>query len=109
MSDPSAISISRFAAGSIAIAVVVVLLKLAAWWLTGSVALYSDALESVVNVATGVAALAAIRFSAIPADANHPYGHYKAEYFSVVLEGVLIVVAAVSIATEAWSGFLHPT
>jgi cation diffusion facilitator family transporter len=108
MTDLSAVSTSRFAAGSIAVAVVVVLLKLAAWWLTGSVALYSDALESIVNVATGIAALAAIRFSAIPADANHPYGHYKAEYFSVVFEGVLIVVAAVSIAIEAWSGFLHP-
>ena len=108
MPDLSAVSTTRFAAGSIAIAVVVVLLKLAAWWLTGSIALYSDALESLVNVATGIAAFAAIRVSAIPADANHPYGHYKAEYFSVVLEGVLIVVAAASIATTAWMGFLHP-
>jgi cation diffusion facilitator family transporter len=108
MPHPSDVSINRIAAASIAVAVAVLLLKLAAWWLTGSVALYSDALESVVNVATGVAALAAIRFGAIPADANHPYGHHKAEYFSVVLEGVLIVIAAISIASEAWKGFLSP-
>lgn len=104
----SSSSVTRFAAISIGIAVVVLLLKLSAWRLTGSVALYSDALESVVNVATAIAALAAIRFGAIPADANHPYGHHKAEYFSVVLEGVLIVIAAISIVTAAWSGFFHP-
>ena len=69
-------------------------IKLLAWWLTGSVALFSDALESIVNVATAIAALVAVRLSAKPADANHPYGHYKAEYFSAVLEGVLIVIAA---------------
>jgi cation diffusion facilitator family transporter len=108
MLQSSTFSTRQFAAGSIAIAIVVVVLKLAAWWVTGSIALYSDALESVVNVATAVAALAAISFSALPADANHPYGHHKAEYFAVVLEGVLIVIAAISIASEAWSGFLHP-
>ena len=99
---------SRLAAGSIAVAFVVLALKTVAWWLTGSVALYSDALESLVNVATAVAAVVAIRLGAIPADANHPYGHHKAEYFSVVLEGVLIVIAAVSIATQAWASFLQP-
>jgi cation diffusion facilitator family transporter len=108
MPDQSQIPTSRLAAASIVIAVVVLLLKFAAWQLTGSVALYSDALESVVNIATGIGALVAIRFGAIPADANHPYGHHKAEYFAVVMEGVLIVIAAASIALEAWSGFLHP-
>jgi cation diffusion facilitator family transporter len=79
-----------------------------AWWLTGSIALWSDALESLVNVATAVAAYAAIRYGALPPDANHPYGHHKAEYFAVVLVGVLIVLAAVSILTSAYQGFLDP-
>ncbi len=99
---------SRLAATSIAIAVIVLALKFAAWWATGSVALFSDALESVVNIATGIAAFVAIRLGSKPADANHPYGHHKAEYFAVVLEGVLIVIAAILIAAEAWSGYVNP-
>jgi cation diffusion facilitator family transporter len=98
----------RTAAGSVAVACLVLALKLTAWWLTGSVALLADALESVVNVAAALAALAAIRFSALPPDANHPYGHTKVEYFSAVLEGVLIVVAAAVILHEAWGAFLAP-
>ncbi len=98
----------QLAAASVAIGIVVLALKGAAWWLTGSVALYSDALESVVNIATAVAVLAAIRYGELPADANHPYGHHKAEYFSVVLEGVLIVIAAISIFRSAWDGFHAP-
>jgi cation diffusion facilitator family transporter len=96
------VNASRLAATSVAVAVLVLVLKAAAWWLTGSVALMADALESVVNVAAAAAALVAIRYSALPADANHPYGHAKAEYFSAVLEGVLIVVAALLILNEAW-------
>ena len=99
---------TTIAIGSIAVGVVVLGLKFAAWWLTGSVALYSDALESLVNIATAIAALAAIRYGALPADANHPYGHHKAEYFSVVLEGVLIVIAAIAIFRAAWIGYLDP-
>src|SRR3954470_2101635 len=98
----------RLAAGSLVIAAAVLALKLGAWWLTGSVALFADALESVVNVAAAAAALVAVRFSAMPADANHPYGHTKAEYFSAVLEGALIIVAAIAILHEAWSAFLAP-
>ncbi len=101
-------STSRLALVSVAVGVLVLALKFWAWGLTGSVALWSDALESFVNVATAVAAVVAIRYAAIPADANHPFGHSKAEYFSVVLEGVLIIVAAVSILTSAWVGFQHP-
>jgi cation diffusion facilitator family transporter len=108
MPDRLVSSPSQFAAGSVVVGVVVLALKFAAWWMTGSVALYSDALESVVNIATALAALAAIRFGARPADANHPYGHHKAEYFSVVLEGVLIVIAAISILRAAWFGYLAP-
>ena len=83
-------------------------LKVAAWWITGSAALYSDALESVVNVAASVVALAALRFAAIPADANHPYGHDKAEFFAAVIEGVLIVIAALSIFQHAWKTWQDP-
>jgi cation diffusion facilitator family transporter len=101
-------SIDFLSKGSVAIGALVLAIKYFAYYLTGSVALYSDALESIVNVATAIAALAAIRFSAKPADANHPYGHHKAEYFSVVLEGVLIIIAAVSIFHEAYTVFRAP-
>jgi cation diffusion facilitator family transporter len=88
--------------------VAVLALKAVAWWVTGSVALYADALESIVNVAAALAALLAVRLSALPADANHPYGHSKAEYFSAVLEGALIIVAALLILHEAWGAFVAP-
>jgi cation diffusion facilitator family transporter len=99
---------ARLAAGSVAVAVAVLALKAVAWWVTGSVALYADALESIVNVAAALAALLAVRLSALPADANHPYGHSKAEYFSAVLEGALIIVAALLILHEAWGAFQAP-
>ena len=99
----------RIAAGSIGIGVLVLAMKGVAWWITGSAALYSDALESTVNIAASVVALIALRFAARPADANHPFGHDKAEFFAAVIEGVLIVVAAVSILQEAWHTYTHPT
>jgi cation diffusion facilitator family transporter len=102
------VSPSRLATISVAVAALVLTLKAGAWWLTGSVALFADALESVVNVAAAVAALLAIRLSQVPPDANHPYGHAKAEYFSAVLEGALIVVAALLILHQAWDAWLHP-
>ena len=108
MVEPRQSSAARLAAGSVAIAVAVLALKAIAWWVTGSVALYADALESIVNVAAAIAALIAVRLSALPADANHPYGHSKAEYFSAVLEGALIIVAALLILHEAWGAFLSP-
>jgi cation diffusion facilitator family transporter len=96
------------AGGSIVVGIVVLTLKSLAYVMTGSVALLSDAIESIVNVATAIAAFIAIRLSAKPADAEHPYGHHKAEYFSAVLEGVLIVIAAVAILREAYFAFLSP-
>jgi cation diffusion facilitator family transporter len=99
----------RVAAGSIVVGCLVLGLKTAAWWLTGSAGLYSDALESTVNVAASVIALLAIWFAEKPADANHPYGHEKAEFFAAVLEGTLIVVAALSILEHAWGAWNHPT
>ena len=96
------------AGGSIVVGIVVLTLKSLAYVMTGSVALLSDAIESIVNVATAIAAFIAVRLSAKPADAEHPYGHHKAEYFSAVLEGVLIVIAAVAILREAYFAFLSP-
>ena len=98
--------VASLAAWSIAIAFAVMTLKFVAWKITGSVALYSDALESIVNVITAGAALWAIRVSQKPADQGHPFGHHKAEYFSAVLEGVLIGIAAMLIITAVarnWS------
>ncbi len=100
--------IQTFAAGSIVVGIVVLALKYTAYVLTGSVALLSDAIESIVNVATAVVALLAVRWSGMPADAGHPYGHHKAEYFSAVVEGVLIVIAALAILREAYFGYLAP-
>lgn len=94
---------------TILVGVCVLSLKTAAWWITGSVALYSDALESIVNVAASLVALTALRIAARPADANHPYGHDKAEFFAAIIEGVLIVLAALSIFEQAWSAWWTPT
>ncbi|MBV9653554.1 MAG: cation transporter [Acetobacteraceae bacterium] len=98
----------RIAAGSIGIGALVLALKATAWWLTGSAALYSDALESIVNVVASAVALWALRVAAKPADANHTYGHDKAEFFAAVVEGVFIVVAAVSILQHAWASWQNP-
>lgn len=96
------------AAVSIGIALAVMGIKYIAFLMTGSVALFSDALESIVNVLTAVAALIAIRVGSQPPDRGHPFGHHKAEYFSAVLEGALIIVAALLIFREAYLAFLHP-
>ena len=96
----------KAALASLLIGTVVLALKFAAWWLTGSVALLSDAIESIINVVAAGAAFVALRIAAQPADADHPYGHHKAEYFSAVLEGVLIVVAALLILRESYAGLL---
>lgn len=95
----------RIAFFSILVGLVVLALKIGAYLLTGSVALYSDALETTVNIASSVATLAAVWFAAKPADSNHPYGHDKVEYFAAVLVGVMIVLAALSIFRAAWIGF----
>lgn len=98
----------KLAVGSLVVGGVVLALKMLAWWTTGSVALLSDALESTVNLATAFAALIAIRVAARPADDNHPFGHHKAEFFSAVLEGVMIIVAAIFILREAYEGLSSP-
>lgn len=98
----------KIAASSLAVSLAVLAIKYGAYLLTGSVALYSDALESIINVVTAAAAIAAIRSAARPADAEHPYGHHKAEYLSAVVVGAMILVAAVAILREAYGAVLAP-
>jgi cation diffusion facilitator family transporter len=101
-------SLKRYAWLSIATALATIVLKGAAWWLTGSVGLLSDALESFVNLAGALMALAMLSLAATPADENHAHGHGKAEYFSSAFEGFLILVAAVGIGYAAVGRLLHP-
>ncbi len=101
-------AIRRTATLSVVVAAAVMATKYLAYHVTGSVALYSDALESIANIMTALAAMIAIRVSAAPADSKHPFGHHKAEYFSAVLEGVLIVVAALLVLQAAYDAVLRP-
>jgi len=98
----------RMAYLSIATSIATMALKFGAYFLTGSVSLFSDAVESLVNLAAGLIALAALIVASRPADVDHAYGHDKAEYFSSGAEGALILVAAVSIIYAAVGRFLHP-
>jgi cation diffusion facilitator family transporter len=101
-------SLIRYAWLSIAAALATILLKGWAWWLTGSVGLLSDALESFVNLGGALMALAMLSLAAMPADDHHAHGHGKAEYFSSAFEGFLILVAAVSIGYAAIERLLDP-
>lgn len=100
--------LTRFAWLSVAAALATIGLKTAAWALTGSVGLLSDALESFVNLVGAIMALLMLRIAARPADDDHAYGHSKAEYFSSGVEGTLILVAAVSIAVAAAQRLMAP-
>lgn len=93
---------------SVATALVTIVLKTAAWWWTGSVSLAADALESLVNLAGAVFALVMVTLAAQPPDAEHPYGHHKAEYFSSGFEGILIIAAAIGILWGAFDRWRHP-
>ncbi len=93
---------------SVAVALVTIALKTGAWWLTGSVSLLSDALESLVNLAGAIFALAMVTIAARPPDDEHPYGHHKAEYFSSGFEGVLIFAAALGIIWAAVGRLTQP-
>jgi len=101
-------SLTRYAWLSIAAAIATMLLKSGAWLLTDSVGLLSDALESLVNLAGALMALAMLAVAARPPDEDHAYGHSKAEYFNAGAEGALIVVAAVTIAVAAVDRLAHP-
>jgi len=108
MNNSSSPSLTRYAWLSIAAAVSTILLKGVAWQLTGSVGLLSDAIESFVNLAGALMALWMLTLAAQPADAAHPHGHGKAEYFSSAFEGFLIVLAAFSIGYAAIMRLLEP-
>ena len=94
-------NLTRFAWLSIAAAVTTIAMKTAAWWLTGSVGLLSDAAESVVNLMAAAMTLMMLTVAARPPDEDHEWGHSKAEYFASAVEGLLILVAAAAIAWTA--------
>lgn len=102
------IQLTRFAWLSVATAVLTILLKVTAYFLTGSVGLLSDALESGVNLVAAIIALVALTVAAQPPDDQHAFGHAKAEYFSSGVEGVLILMAAGTIGWTAVNRMLHP-
>jgi cation diffusion facilitator family transporter len=100
--------LERYAWLSVAAALATIVLKGFAWWLTGSVGLLSDAVESLVNLAAALLALSMLRLAAAPPDADHPYGFSKAEYFSAGIEGALIVLAAAGIVWTAIPRLITP-
>jgi len=108
MNDEGNALVRKLAFWGIPFSFLVLGLKLSAWWVTGSVALLSDGLESTVNVVAAFIAYFVIRYAQKPADDDHQFGHHKAEYISAVVEGVLIVVAALLIVKEAWGGLFEP-
>ncbi|QTN21980.1 cation transporter [Rhizobacter sp. AJA081-3] len=93
---------------SVAAALATIAMKTAAWWITGSVGLLSDAMESFVNLASALFAILMVTIAERPADDDHPFGHTKAEYFSSGFEGLLIVGAAVAIIWAAAGRFANP-
>jgi cation diffusion facilitator family transporter len=98
----------KIAIGSFIVSASVFAIKYIAYVITGSVALYSDAIESIINITTAAAVIIAVKIAANPPDAEHPYGHHKAEYLSAVVVGVMIVAAAIAIMKEAYGGFVSP-
>jgi cation diffusion facilitator family transporter len=99
---------TRMLWASVGVALVTIALKTGAWWLTDSVGLLSDAMESLVNLASAVFGLMMVTIAARPADEDHPYGHHKAEYFSSGFEGILIIVAALGIIWVAVQRLFDP-
>ncbi|MEY3991960.1 MAG: hypothetical protein RIS04_723 [Pseudomonadota bacterium] len=98
----------RLLQASVAVAVITIALKTLAWWLTGSVGLLSDAMESLVNLASAMFGLWMVTLAEAPPDDDHPYGHHKAEYFSSGFEGILILVAALGIFWSAGQRLFSP-
>src|SRR5262245_10507962 len=100
--------LERYALLSIVAALATIVLKGLAWWVTDSVGLLSDALESFVNLAAAMMALSMLRLAATPPDKDHPYGFSKAEYLAAGIEGALIVLAAAGILYTALPRLFHP-
>ena len=90
------------------VAVLLFSIKIIAWWLTRSVAILTDALESIVNVIAGLVGLYSLSIAYKPRDSNHPYGHGKAEFLSAAIEGTLIMLAGLFIIYEAITQLIHP-
>lgn len=107
-SPAGALSPQRLLQISVGVAIATILLKTLAWWLTDSVGLLADAMESFVNLAGAGFALLMVTIARRPADAQHPYGHHKAEYFSSAFEGLLIILAAIAIIWTAVERLLAP-
>lgn len=101
-------TLTKYAWLSVAAALVTITLKMVAWRITGSVGLFSDAAESIVNLVAAVVALIVLIVSARPADKGHQFGHTKAEYFSAMTEGAMIFMAAAVIIVSAAGRLLHP-
>ncbi len=108
MSEKTPRSPIRYIWISIGASIITISLKTIAWLMTDSVGLLSDAMESIINLFAAVIALIALTIALRPPDRNHPFGHYKAEYFSSVIEGILILVAAVSIGYAAVERMINP-
>jgi cation diffusion facilitator family transporter len=108
MIDLRTLTPQRLLMASVVVALLTIGLKTAAWWVTDSVGLLSDAMESVVNLASAVFGLMMVTIAARPADDDHPYGHHKAEYFSSGFEGILIIVAAIGIVAVSVQRFFEP-
>lgn len=108
MIDLQALTPRRLLMVSVVVALLTIGLKTAAWWVTDSVGLLSDAMESVVNLAGAVFGLMMVTIAARPADDAHPYGHHKAEYFSSGFEGILIIVAAIGILAVSVHRLFEP-
>ena len=102
------LDLSRYGWLAVATAFATILLKAGAWLVTGSVGLLADAAESLVNLVAAAVALIVLKVAARPADANHNFGHTKAEYFSAAVEGVMIFVAAISIVVFALQRLVFP-
>ncbi|EFL51798.1 cation diffusion facilitator family transporter [Solidesulfovibrio fructosivorans JJ]] len=98
----------RAARLSLGVAVILLCVKMAAWWLTGSAAIMSDALESIINVVAAGFAVVSVSVAATPPDEGHPYGHGNIEYYAAWLEGMLILLASVGIFYESWDKIFHP-
>jgi cation diffusion facilitator family transporter len=105
---PQSNSLAIYGWLSIGAALITIALKTYAYWLTSSVGLLSDALESLINLVAAIIVLITLSIAARPPDDNHAYGHEKIEYFSSGAEGIMILLAALSIAATAWERLWHP-
>lgn len=106
--SPVNLTPQRLMRASVLVAIATIVLKTAAWYITDSVGLLSDAMESFVNLASALFGLAMVTIAQRPADEDHPYGHHKAEYFSSGFEGALIIGAAIAIIWAAVARIFNP-